>query len=55
MMYSQMPGNLFPSHKLKGNHTVTTQAVAVRNDKAKEDQGMKPEGKREMELSVDVV
>ena len=50
MVDSQTPGNLFPSCKLKGNHTFTTQAATVRNE---EDPGVKPEGEGEIEPSVD--
>ena len=50
---AQTPGNLFPSHKLKGNSTFATQAVTVRKDKAEEDPGKKPEGEGETEPSAD--
>ena len=53
MMHSQMPGNLFPWCKLKGNHTFAAQAMTVRNDEAKTDQGVKLEGEGDMEPSVD--
>ena len=48
-----MPGNLFPSHKLKGNCTFATQAVTIRNDKDEEDPGVKLEGEGEREPSAD--
>ena len=32
MTCSQMPGNLFPSHKLKGNYTSAARAVTLGND-----------------------
>ena len=39
--YPQTPGNLFPSYKLKGNHTITAQAVTIGNAKGKADSGAK--------------
>ena len=39
--HSQTPGNLFPSQKLKGNHTFTAQSTTVKNNKAEEDSGVK--------------
>ena len=53
MMCSQKPGNLFPSHKMKGNCTFAAEAATVRNDEAEEDSSVKLEGEREMEPSVD--
>ena len=44
MTHSQMPGNLFPLHKLKGTCTFTTWAATVGNDKAEKDSGVKLEG-----------
>ena len=52
MTHFQVPENLFPSHKLKGNGTFTTQAVTVRNGKAEEDSSVKLEG-GEMEPLTD--
>ena len=51
--HSQIPRNLFPFHKLKGNHTFTTQAATVGNDKGEADSSAKQEGKGEMEPSAD--
>ena len=48
----QMPGNLFPLHKLKGNCTFATQAATIRNDEVEEDSSVKQEG-GEMEPSAD--
>ena len=49
---SQIPGNLFPSQKLKGNCTFTAQSCTVENKEAKEDSGMKPEGEGEAKSSA---
>ena len=40
VMHSQIPGNLFPSCKLKGNHTFTTWTVTIGNDMEEEDPGV---------------
>ena len=48
-----MPGNLFPSCKLKGNHTFTAWAATVGNDLAEEDPGVEQEGEEETEPSAD--
>ena len=40
---SQTPVSLFPSQKLKGNQTFTTQSATVESDKAREDSDAKPE------------
>ena len=53
MTCSQMPGNLFPFHKLKGNCTHAAQAVTVGNDEVEEDPGVKQEGEGETEPSAD--
>ena len=53
MTCSQMPGNLLPLHKLKGNHTFATQAATIGNEKAEEDLGKKPEREGETEPSAD--
>ena len=53
MTHSQMPGNLFPSHKLKGKCTFATWTMTVGKDEAKEDPGEKPEGVGETEPSAD--
>ena len=45
--HSQTRGNLFPSQKLKGNHTFTAQSATVENNEAKEDSGAKLEGEEE--------
>ena len=52
-MYSQLPGNLFPSHKLKGNHTSAAHVVTIENDAAEEDQDVKQEGKEETKPLAD--
>ena len=52
MTCSQTPGNLFPSHKLKGNCTFTAQSATVENNKAEEDSGVKPEGEEEAESTA---
>ena len=52
-MHSQMPGNLFPSHKLKGNNTLTTQAATIEYDMAKEHPGVEPEREEETDPSGD--
>ena len=49
--HSQTTGNLFPSHKLKGNHTFTAQAATLGNGKVGKDSGAKAEGGEETELS----
>ena len=49
---SQMPGNLFPSHKLKGNCTFTIWSTTVESNKAEEDSGSKLEGEEETESSA---
>ena len=46
-MHSQTPGNLFPLHKLKGNHTFNAQAVTIGNNEAEEDSSAKQEGEVE--------
>ena len=53
MIYSQTPGNLFSLHKLKGNHTFTTQAVTIGNAKDEADPDVKEEGEGEIEPLVD--
>ena len=53
MTCSQMPRNLFLSHKQKGNHTFAAWAVTVRKDKAEEDPEKKPEGEGETEPPAD--
>ena len=42
--HSHIPGNLFPSWKLKGSHTFTAKSTTVESNKAEEDSGLKPEG-----------
>ena len=39
----QTSGNLFPSRKLKGNHTFTAQSAIVESIGAEEDSSVKPE------------
>ena len=50
--HSQTPRNLFPSQKLKVNHTFTAQPATVQNNQTEEDSGMKPEGKEKAESSA---
>ena len=52
-MHSEMPGNLFPSCKLKGHHTFSTQAATVGNGTAEEDPGVELEEEKETEPSAD--
>ena len=53
MIHSQTPWNLFPSHKLKGNHTFNTQAVTVGNVEGEADSSAKQEGYGETEPLAD--
>ena len=52
-IHSQTPRNLFPSHKLEGNHTFTTQAVTIWNTEGEADSGAEQEGEGEMESLAD--
>ena len=52
-IHSQTPGNIFPLHKLKGNHTFTTWAVTVENAKGEADSGSKQGGEGETEPLAD--
>ena len=52
-IHSQTPGNLFPSHKLKGNCTFTTWAVTIESVKGKADSSTKQKEEGEMEPSAD--
>ena len=45
--HSQTSWNLFPSQKLKGNHTFTSESATVENNEAEEDSSIKPEGEEE--------
>ena len=47
------PRNLFPSHKLKGNHTFTTGAATIGNDEGEADSCVRQEGEGEMETLAD--
>ena len=47
----QTLGNLFPSRKLKSNHTFMAQSTIVENIEAEEDLSVKPEGEEEAESS----
>ena len=47
----QTLGNLFPSRKLKGNHTFMAQSAIVESIGAEEDSSVKPEGEEEAESS----
>ena len=49
----QMPGNLFPTHKLKSNCTFATWAATVGNDTTEEDPSVEPEGEEETKPSPD--
>ena len=44
-------GNLFPSRKLKGNHTFTAKSAIVESIGAEEESSVKPEGEEEAESS----
>ena len=46
-------GNLFPSRKLKGNHTFTAWSAAVEDHETEEDSGPKPKGEKEDESSAE--
>ena len=46
----QTSGNLFPSRKLKGNHTFTAWSAIVESIGAEEDSSVKPEGEEEAVL-----
>ena len=52
MIQSQTPGNLFPSCKVKGNHTFATWDVTVGNGEGEADSGAKQE-EGEMEPSAE--
>ena len=54
MTCSQMPGNLFPSHKLKGNCTFATRAVTIGNDEVEEDSSAKEKEKWKPSAGEDV-
>ena len=45
----QTPGNLFPSRKLRGNHTFTAQSTIVESTEAEEDSSIKLEREEEAE------
>ena len=49
--WPQTLANLFPSRKLKGNHTFTAQSAIVESIKAQVDLSIKPEGEEETECS----
>ena len=48
--WPQTLGNLFPSRKLKGNHTFTAQSAIVESIGAEEVLSAKPEGKKRLSL-----
>ena len=50
--YSQTPGSLFPSTKLKGSCAFTTQSATVESNEAKEALDMKPEREEEAKSSA---
>ena len=50
--HSQTQGNLFPSRKLKDNHTFTAWSSTVKGNEAEEDSGTKPEGEEEAKSSA---
>ena len=47
----QIPGNLLPSKKLKGNHTFMAQSAKVESIGTEENLSVKPEGEEEAESS----
>ena len=47
--HSHSQGNLFPSQKLKGNHTFTAWPAAIEDHKTEEDSGPKPDREKEYE------
>ena len=51
--WPQTSGNLFPSRKLKGNHTFTAQSTIVKSTRAEEGLSVKPEGEEEAESSAE--
>ena len=52
-IHSQTPGNLFPSLKLKSNHTFTAHAVTIGSVEGKTDTGSKQEEEGETDPSAD--
>ena len=50
--HSHSQGNVFPSRKLKGNHTFAIQSMAVVDYKTEEIVGLKPNGGKEAESSA---
>ena len=51
--HSQTSGSLFPSCKLKGNHTFTTWAVTIGSNEVEEDSSVKQGGDGETESSAE--
>ena len=51
--HSHSQGNLFPSRKLKDNHTFTPQSTAVEDHETEEDSGPKPDREKETESSAE--
>ena len=53
-IHSQTPGNLFPLHRLKGNHTFTAWVATIWNDEVEADSSMKQEGETEPSAEKEV-
>ena len=51
--HPHLQGNLFPSRRLKGNHTFTAQSVAIEDHETEEDSGPKPNGEKRAESSAE--
>ena len=51
--HSHSQGNIFPTRKLKGNHTFMAQSVAVADCEPEEDSDPKPNGEKEVESSAE--
>ena len=51
--HSDSQGNLFPSRKLKGNHTFTARSAVVQDHEAEEDSTPKPSEEKDAESSVE--
>ena len=52
VMHSQMTGNLFPFHNLKGNCTFAVQAATIGNDEAGKDPAANANGEGVTESSA---
>ena len=51
--HSHPQGNLFPSRRLKGNHTFTAWSTVVENHETEEDSDPKPNGEKHTESSAE--